>query len=126
MSMKVIANEYQQPVHPNTRKCSHDGVHINKPFIDEVQNTVEELAMKHYNSGPVRLTLTRVIFNDPHNWELHFADIPHNRLFVVTHFFYNQYYTKELINFLDDQSYTVTAYAFEFEEYVTNDTEENE
>ena len=62
MSMKVIANEYQQPVHSNTRKCSSDGVHINKPFINEVQNTVEELSMKHYNSGPVRLTLTRVIF----------------------------------------------------------------
>lgn len=67
MSMKVIGNEHQQPVHPNTRKCSNDGVHINKPFIDEVQNNVEELAMKHCKSGPVRLTLTRVIFNDPHN-----------------------------------------------------------
>ena len=125
MSMDVVNDIYQRPVHPNTRKCSSDGVHINKSFIDEVQNTVEELAVKHYNSGPVQLTLTRVIFNDPNNWELHFADIPHNRLFVVTHFFSNPYYTKELINSLDDQSYTVTAYAFEFEEHVSNDTEEN-
>ena len=126
MSMDVVNDIYQRPVHPNTRKCSSDGVHINKSFIDEVQNTVEELAVKHYNSGPVQLTLTRVIFNDPNNWELHFADIPHNRLFVVTHFFSNPYYTKELINSLDDQSYTVTAYAFEFEEHVSNDTKENE
>ena len=126
MSMDVVNDIYQRPVHPNTRKCSSDGVHINKSFIDEVQNTVEELAIKHYNSGPAHLTLTRVIFNDPNNWELHFADIPHNRLFVVTHFFSNPYYTKELINSLDDQSYTVTAYAFEFEEHVSNDTEENE
>ena len=125
MTMDVVNDIYQRPVHPNTRKCSSDGVHINKSFIDEVQNTVEELAIKHYNSGPVRLTLARVIFNDPNNWELHFADIPHNKLFVVTHFFSNPYYTKELINSLDDQSYTVTAYAFEFEEYVSNDTEEN-
>ena len=127
MSMDVVNDIYQRPVHPNTRKCSSDGVHINKSFIDEVQNTVEELAIKHYDSGPVRLTLARVIFNDPNNWELHFADIPHNRLFVVTHFFSNPYYTKELINSLDDQSYTVTAYAFEFEEHVSNsDNEENE
>ena len=126
MSMNVVDDEYQRPVHPNTRKCSSDGVHINKSFIDEVQNTVEELAIKHYDSGPVRLTLARVIFNDPNNWELHFADIPNNRLFVVTHFFSNPYYTKELINSLDDQSYTVTAYAFEFEEHVSNsDNEEN-
>ena len=126
MSMNIVDDEYQRPVHPNTRKCSSDGVHINKSFIDEVQNTVEELAIKHYDSGPVRLTLARVIFNDPNNWELHFADIPHNRLFVVTHFFSNPYYTKELINSLDDQSYTVTAYAFEFEEHVSNsDNEEN-
>ena len=125
MSMGVIDNDYREPIHPNTRKCSSDGVHINKSFIDEVQNTVEELAIKHYDSGPVRLTLARVIFNDPNNWELHFADIPHNRLFVVTHFFSNPYYTKELINSLDDQSYTVTAYAFEFEEHVSNDTVEN-
>ena len=126
MSMDVVNDIYQRPVHPNTRKCSSDGVHINKSFIDEVQNTVEELAIKHYDSGPVRLTLARVIFNDPNNWELHFTDIPHNRLFVVTHFFSNPYYTKELINSLDDQSYTVTAYAFEFEEHVSNsDNEEN-
>ena len=126
MTMDVVNDIYQRPVHPNTRKCSSDGVHINKSFIDEVQNTVEELAIKHYNSGPVRLTLARVIFNDPNNWELHFADIPNNRLFVVTHFFSNPYYTKELINSLDDQSYTVTAYAFEFEEHVSNsDNEEN-
>ena len=126
MSMDVVNDIYQRPVHPNTRKCSSDGVHINKSFIDEVQNTVEELAIKHYDSGPVRLTLARVIFNDPNNWELHFADIPHNKLFVVTHFFSNPYYTKELINSLDDQSYTVTAYAFEFEEHVSNsDNEEN-
>ena len=125
MTMDVVNDIYQRPVHPNTRKCSSDGVHINKSFIDEVQNTVEELAIKHYNSGPVRLTLARVIFNDPNNWELHFADIPNNRLFVVTHFFSNPYYTKELIYSLDDQSYTVTAYTFEFEEHVSNDTEEN-
>ena len=126
MSMDVVNDIYQRPVHPNTRKCSSDGVHINKSFIDEVQNTVEELVKKHYTSGPVQLTLARVIFNDPNNWELHFADIPNNRLFVVTHFFSNPYYTKELINSLDDQSYTVTAYAFEFEEHVSNsDNEEN-
>ena len=125
MSMNVVDDEYQRPVHPNTRKCSSDGVHINKSFIDEVQNTVEKLAMKQYDSAPIHLTLQRVIFNDPHNWELHFTDIPHNRLFVVTHFFSNPYYTKELINSLDDQSYTVTAYALEFEEHVSNDTVEN-
>ena len=125
MSMGVIDNDYREPIHPNTRKCSSDGVHINKSFIDEVQNTVEKLAMKQYDSAPIHLTLQRVIFNDPHNWELHFTDIPHNRLFVVTHFFSNPYYTKELINSLDDQSYTVTAYALEFEEHVSNDTEEN-
>lgn len=125
MTMDVINDTYQRPVHPNTRKCSSDGVHINKPFIDEIQNTVEELAMKHYKSGPIHLTLTRVIFNDPHNWELHFVDISHNKLYVVTHFFSNpNYNTKELINSLDDQSYTVSAYTFDFETHVSNSNNE--
>lgn len=127
MTMDVINDTYQRPVHPNTRKCSSDGTHINKSFIDEVQNTVEELAMKQYNSGLIHLTLQRVVFNDPHNWELHFVDIFHNKLYVVTHFFSNPYYTKELISSLDDQSYTVAAYTFDFEEHVSNSdtTEEN-
>lgn len=126
MSMDVIDNDYQTPTHPNTRKCSSDGVHMNKSFIDEIQNTVEELAMKQYDSAPIHLTLQRVIFNDPHNWELHFVDITHNKLYVVTHFFSNPYYTKELINSLDGQNYTVSAYTLDFETHVSNfNNEEN-
>lgn len=110
MPMEVITNDHQTPMHPNTRKCSSDGVHMNKSFIDEVQNELEELVMKQYKSDSVHLTLTRVIFNDPHNWELHFTDIPHNKLFIVKHFFDNPYYTRELINSLDDQTYSIETY----------------
>lgn len=124
MTKDVIDNDYQTPAHPNTRKCSKDGTHINKSFIDEIQNTVEKLAMKQYDSAPIHLTLQRVIFNDPNNWELHFADISHNKLYVVTHFFSNPFYTKELINSLDDQSYTVSAYTFDFQTHVSNSNNE--
>lgn len=127
MAKDVINNDYQTPAHPNTRKCSSDGVHMNKSFIDEIQNTVEEIAMDQYKSGPVHLTLQRIIFNDPHDWEIQFVDIVHSRIFIVTHFFSNQYYTKDLISSLDDQSYTISAYTFDFENYISNsDNEENE
>ena len=110
MSMNIVDNEYQQPVHPNTRKCSNDGVHINKPFIDEVQNNVEALMNEQNKSDPIHLTFQRAIFNDPHNWELHFTDIPHNKLFIVKHFFDNPYYTRALIDSLDDQTYSIETY----------------
>lgn len=110
MSMDVIDNDYREPMHPNTRKCSSDGTHINKSFIDEVQNKLEELVKKQYKSDSIHLTLRKVIFNDPHNWELHFTDIPHNKLFIVNHLFSNPYYTKALIDSLDDQTYSIEAY----------------
>lgn len=110
MSMEVINNDYREPMHPNTRKCSSDGVHMNKSFIDEVQNNVEALANEQNKSDPIHLTFQRVIFNDPHNWELHFTDIPHNKLFIVKHFFDNPYYTKALIDSLDDQTYSIETY----------------
>ena len=126
MPMEVITNDHQTPMHPNTLKCSNDGVHMNKSFIDEVQNNVEELVMKQYKSEPIHLTFQRVIFNNPHNWELHFADIPHNKLFIVKHFFDNPYYTRELINSLDDQTYSIETYTLsddikESEDIVVND-----
>ena len=127
MSMDVIDNDYQEPMHPNTRKCSKDGVHMNKAFIDEVQNELEELVKKQYKSDSIHLTLARVIFNDPHNWELHFADIPHNKLFIVNHLFTNPYYTKALIDSLDGQTYSIKTYTLsddvkENKDIVTNDT----
>ena len=127
MSMGVIDNDYREPIHPNTRKCSSDGIHMNKSFIDEIQNTVEKIAMDQYKSGPIHLTLQRIIFNDPHDWEIQFVDIVHSRIFIVTHFFSNQYYTKDLISSLDDQSYTISAYTFDFETHVSDfNNEENE
>ena len=127
MSMDVIDNDYQEPMHPNTRKCSKDGVHMNKAFIDEVQNELEELVKKQYKSDSIHLTLARVIFNDPHNWELHFTDIPHNKLFIVNHLFTNPYYTKALIDSLDGQTYSIKTYTLsddvkENKDIVTNDT----
>ena len=127
MSMDVIDNDYQEPMHPNTRKCSKDGTHMNKSFIDEVQNELEELVKKQYKSDSIHLTLARVIFNDPHNWELHFTDISHNKLFIVNHLFSNPYYTKALIDSLDDQTYSIEAYTLsddikENKDIVTNDT----
>lgn len=127
MFMDVIDNDYQEPMHPNTRKCSKDGVHMNKAFIDEVQNELEELVMKRYKYDSIHLTLARVIFNDPHNWELHFTDIPHNKLFIVNHLFSNPYYTKALIDSLDGQTYSIKAYTLsddikENKDIVTNDT----
>ena len=110
MSMDVIDNDYQEPMHPNTRKCSKDGVHMNKSFIDEVQNKLEELVKKQYKSDSIHLILKRVIFNNPHDWELHFTDTPHNKLFIVTHLFSNPYYTKALIDSLDDQTYSIETY----------------
>lgn len=130
MSMDVIYNDYLEPMHPNTRKCSKDGVHMNKAFIDEVQNELEELVKKRYKSDSIHLTLARVIFNDPHNWELHFTDIPHNKLFIVNHLFSNPYYTKALIDSLDDQTYSIKTYTLsddikENKDIVTNDTTNN-
>lgn len=127
MPMEVINNDYQTPVHPNTRKCSSDGVHMNKSFIDEVQNNVEALANEQNKSDHIHLTFQRVIFNDPHNWELHFTDIPHNKLFIVKHFFDNPYYTKALIDSLDDQTYSIETYTLsddikENKDIATNDT----
>ena len=124
--MEVINNDYQTPVHPNTRKCSSDGIHMNKSFIDEVQNNVEALANEQNKSDSIHLTFQRVIFNDPHNWELHFTDIPHNKLFIVKHFFDNPYYTKALIDSLDDQTYSIETYTLsddikENKDIATND-----
>ena len=126
MSMEVIDNEYQEPIHPNTRKCSKDGVHMNKAFIDEVQNELEELVKKQYKSDSIHLILKRVIFNNPHDWELHFTDTPHNKLFIVTHLFSNPYYTKALIDSLDGQTYSIETYTLsddikENKDVVTND-----
>lgn len=124
--MEVINNDYQTPVHPNTQKCSSDGIHMNKSFIDEVQNNVEALANEQNKSDSIHLTFQRVIFNDPHNWELHFTDIPHNKLFIVKHFFDNPYYTKALIDSLDDQTYSIETYTLsddikENKDIATND-----
>lgn len=127
MSMDVIDNDYQEPMHPNTRKCSKDGVHMNKAFIDEVQHELEELVKEQYKYDPIHLTLARAIFNNPHDWELHFTDISHNKLFIVTHLFTNPYYTRALIDSLDDQTYSIETYTLsddikENKDAVTNDT----